>query len=165
MNFILSTGNLRLAYSEDFVMCMLIKRLDSSKTLRWSLPTKKRCYCNGVGMRISEISNCPEDNYPNPKDLWFTDDPKILTQRSSWTPEKLDVLLDRMEDCAPSKFITVIMVIKTIDPCIHNTFSKRLSQRISFDRFVSKRFPEKYLNISFKIVYYFAVWSFMVTPV
>ena len=119
--FDLSTGNLHLAYSGDFVMCMLIKRLDSSKTLRWSLPTEKRCYCNGVAMRISEISNCPDDNYPNPKELWFTDEPKILTQRSNWTPEKLDVLLDRVDDCAPGKFIKII---KTIDLCIHDLFPK-----------------------------------------
>ena len=78
---------------------MLIQRYDSVKdALRYSIPSLKRCECQGVVLRKHTRNiDCPF--MEKLKDLWFTDDPVPLTYRWNWTPEILDEMLDRKIAC------------------------------------------------------------------
>ena len=103
--------------SVDSLMCMLIQRNDTkTSTLRWSLPAQKRCSCIAVAMRRTplDFNSCPADKSREVRkgseveeELWFTDDPKPLTQRWNWTPEKLNELLERESDCAGKWYLRV----------------------------------------------------------
>ncbi|XP_072016385.1 uncharacterized protein [Amphiura filiformis] len=87
-------------------VCLLTERQAPDGHVRWSLPYKGRCFCQVVrAPRKVATTTChrrneEEDSY------WYTSDPQELTQRENWTPEKLDVLLERtgfcdVDECSP----------------------------------------------------------------
>ncbi|XP_072041493.1 uncharacterized protein [Amphiura filiformis] len=73
----------------------ILKQMEDSETgqVLWSLPSKERCFCQRV-VAPKIVQLCTE-LYPMEQDLWFTSDAKPLTHRDNWTPEALDMLLDR----------------------------------------------------------------------
>ena len=89
-------------------MCMLKERYDpDAGTIRWSLPSMERCYCQAVvrSKVTSDLKNalfyCPafvEETID--EDMWFTDNDSALTQRENWTPNELDLLLERIPFCS-----------------------------------------------------------------
>ena len=90
------------------IYCMLIEKHDpESTTLRWSLPERKRCYCEKVAMRISDIASiyfCPDSLYGKPEELWFTDNPiplKILLKNGTG-------LQKNWTNCLTERFTTTV---------------------------------------------------------
>ena len=81
-------------------MCILKERTDTAtERIRWSLPSKERCYCQAV-VAIKKgqgPTSCrPEtEEDKEVQDIWFTDYLDYLSHRLNWTKEKLDELLDR----------------------------------------------------------------------
>ena len=77
--------------------CILTLKEDAAGEMKYSLPYKGRCLCQIVLNPRNIMSNCQvmdeEDVF------WFTNDSDILTQRANWTPEKLDILLERNGYC------------------------------------------------------------------
>ena len=87
-------------------VCHLQEKFDRNLgRLRWSLPRKERCLCQGVvAPRTPGNQHCSVvKETVDIEDLWFTDDPTPLTNRNNWKREILDDLLDRSECC---KFYT-----------------------------------------------------------
>ena len=91
-------------------VCVMKKRPDPSLggVLRWSIPYEEICYCQGVvAPRIiwqetcSRRDDCSDTNLCN---LWFVDNPALLTQRQNWNKNALDQLLKRADYCG--KFTT-----------------------------------------------------------
>ncbi|XP_072017513.1 uncharacterized protein [Amphiura filiformis] len=80
---------------------MLKERPDPSRggVLRWSLPYKEICYCQGV-VAPKRAKTCPrrEDEYED-GDLWFVDDPSLLIMRQNWRKDILDELMNRASYC------------------------------------------------------------------
>ena len=104
-------------------VCRLKQRLDISLgRVRWSLPRKERCFCQEVivvSLRTTENRHCPGS--VGDLDLWFTDNPIPLTNRSNWKREKLDDLLDRAE-CCKFDYVPYLAVVITHDdwwPLLH----------------------------------------------
>ncbi|XP_072017381.1 uncharacterized protein [Amphiura filiformis] len=68
--------------------------------LRWSLPYKERCYCQGVVAPRNSPQTCTTyKDRSGDKTLWFVDDPTPLTNRMNWNKQALDILLEREEYC------------------------------------------------------------------
>ena len=91
--------------------CILQERFNlSSKAKHWAMPRKEVCLCQGVvaPKPLASQSCLTRDNKNALYDLWFTDDPNLitlLTNRRNWTPAKLDNLLGRSNCC---EFLTVV---------------------------------------------------------
>ena len=87
----------------DSYICILQETVDqSSGAIRWSMPRRERCFCQKVIVYpISDLSNSDSTATQSDslEDLWFTDNPAPLVKRRNWMPEKLDILLDRVECC------------------------------------------------------------------
>ncbi|XP_072017380.1 uncharacterized protein [Amphiura filiformis] len=86
-------------------LCVLEERPDPSQggALRWSLPYKERCYCQGVVAPRKSTQTCTTyKDRSGDKKLWFVDDPTPLTNRMNWNKEALDILLEREEYCDPT---------------------------------------------------------------
>ena len=79
-------------------MCMLKKRYDESTDLmRWSMSSSMRCRCDRV--MISLVDNTPYCPKLEKETMWFTDKQNELKDKSNWTPDKLDELLERKTFC------------------------------------------------------------------
>ena len=87
-------------------VCILKERSDPSsatKELKWSLPFKGRCFCQGVVTAINKSRQpCTLEGDSEPE-FWFVNDPIPLIHRSSWNQGRLDELLQRTGYCG--KFI------------------------------------------------------------
>ena len=82
-------------------ICILKTRFDqSTQTVRWSLPSKERCLCQGVVAPEQRADHsCYSGSASETDDLWFIDNPFHLVRRENWTPKKLDKLLERDKLC------------------------------------------------------------------
>ena len=81
-------------------VCILKKRVDPVLgVMRWSLPKKEICLCQGVVTPVV-MNICPtmETDYAD-DELLFFDDPRELTMRHNWKKNELDKLLERVEYC------------------------------------------------------------------
>ena len=88
---------------------MMIRRNDpQTGRFRWSIPSRKRCFCTKVAIRLSNINDCPQDEI-DPKELWFTDHTDELTNRDNWSEEIMDQLFDRKITCGNSTFHTYLL--------------------------------------------------------
>ncbi|XP_072017483.1 uncharacterized protein, partial [Amphiura filiformis] len=92
----------RYAIDLSSQLCVLEERPDPARggALRWSLPYKQRCHCQGVvaPRKPTQVCAVYEDGSGDMK-LWFVDDPTPLTNRMHWNKETLDILLERQEYC------------------------------------------------------------------
>ena len=88
-------------------VCVLKKYPDPSNggKLRWSLPSMERCICQGVVAPSLSSRNCGPSTRLTSTDLWFIDDPRLLTQRSNWNKQALDTLLERSAYCSKSRLV------------------------------------------------------------
>ncbi|XP_072046698.1 probable carboxypeptidase X1 [Amphiura filiformis] len=86
-----------LAVALSYV-CILQQRPDPSRggALRWSLPYKEICFCQGV-VAPKYVKTCPGRDQ---RDLWFVDDPSQLIMRQHWKKDILDELMNRTSYCA-----------------------------------------------------------------
>ena len=86
-------------------VCILHERLDPLSGAKvWALPRKELCLCQGVvAPQTSGSRSCPRLKDTGAlEDLWFTDNPSLitrLTSRRNWTAAKLDKLLGRSYCC------------------------------------------------------------------
>ena len=83
-------------------VCILQKQTDSLGAIRWSLPRKERCLCQGVvAPKTTHSKPCQGGGIGTDDDLWFIDDDiaRSLLNRQNWKQAKLDQLLNRQECC------------------------------------------------------------------
>ena len=88
-------------------VCILKKRpiTENLDIFKWSLLSLDRCFCSSVvapirlDMTLDQGYACQSTMSDSDVLLWFTDDPGPLTLRENWTPDQLDILLDREAFC------------------------------------------------------------------
>ncbi|XP_072048369.1 lactadherin-like isoform X2 [Amphiura filiformis] len=82
-------------------ICILREGPDPSRggALRWSLPYKEVCFCQGV-VAYKHVKACPG------RDLWFVDDPSLLIMRQNWETDILDELMNRTKYCDNDECLT-----------------------------------------------------------
>ena len=91
-------------------VCLLKERPDPSSggTLRWSLSYDDICYCQRViAPTFISLEKCPKEDDQTCSDilscnLWFVDDPTLLTHSQNWNIKTLDQLLERTDYCGES---------------------------------------------------------------
>ncbi len=77
--------------------------------MRWSLPKKELCFCQGVVAPVMVKSCSTMEKEYSEDELWFIDDPRELTLRHNWKKDILDDLLERTEYCGKIIFTVVFM--------------------------------------------------------
>ena len=111
-------------------VCVMKKRPDPSLegVLRWSIPYDEICSCQRVVVpRFISQETCPRrDDYDcsdtKSCNLWFAENPALLTQRRNWNKKALDQLLKRADYCG--KFTT------KLQSQINNQLQKPLEKKI-----------------------------------
>ena len=96
----------------DAYVCQLFPRWDSSvNRMRWAMRSVDRCVCQGVTAPKRGHMMCPltRADYGEDYQMWYTDDPRPLTDRVNWKPDILNELLERVELCSELKIITAIL--------------------------------------------------------
>ncbi|XP_072027773.1 coagulation factor XII-like [Amphiura filiformis] len=111
-----------LIFAIHLIACVLVKAINAhvcklneiqnleTGLVLWSLPSQERCLCQGV-VAIKNKETCAE-NYLMDEELWFTTNPKPLTRRENWTPEAMDMFLNRSILCYTDECIS--------NPCQHD---------------------------------------------
>ena len=90
-----------LRTSNGYVCKLTLQWDPSERRERWSLPSRERCFCQGV-MKLKEIDpTCrpSQQDEEESNDLWFTDSPDLLAKRENWKPTIMDTLLERVAFC------------------------------------------------------------------
>ncbi len=97
-------------------VCILTKRPDPARegVLRWSLPKKELCFCQGVVAPAMAKSCSTMEEACTEEDLWFIDEPQELTLRHNWRKDILDELLERTEYCGMIFFSPFPMLLVTL---------------------------------------------------
>ena len=96
-------------------VCVLEKRRNPSLggVLQWSIPYDEICYCQRVVVpRFISLETCARrDDYvcfdSKPCNLWFVDNPALLTRRRNWNKKALDQLLERTVYCGRFPYQTM----------------------------------------------------------
>ena len=103
----------------DARLCILKEQLDPTNgRIRWGIASKDRCDCERViAPKVKCTPSCarkaPFAGITEAIEMWYIDEPELLTRRENWTPERMDELLDRVVLCC--KFICLTMYSRKTD--------------------------------------------------
>ena len=103
-------------FAADAYVCKLTPRWDSAvQRMRWAMPSVQRCVCQGVIAPKRGPMMCPSkrEEYGEDSQMWYTDDPRPLTDRANWKPNVLNHLLERVDLCSELRLFYIIIDYST----------------------------------------------------
>ena len=97
----------------DARLCILKEQLDPANgRLRWGIASKDRCDCERVvAPKFKCTQSCARKapfagHNREVIEMWYIDEPKLLTMTENWTQERMDELLERVDLCCKLIFLT-----------------------------------------------------------
>ena len=97
----------------DARLCILKEQLDpANNIIRWGIASKDRCDCERVvAPKFKCTPSCarkaPFAGNKEAIEMWYINEPELLTMRENWTPERMDQLLERVDLCCKLIYLTM----------------------------------------------------------